>query len=118
MLQGLIFEEDSFAVFLLVTVALGGGAAWMAGRAIAQTWRPWWSVIAYMLVLGLAVRFIHFSLFAGTLLSLHYYAVDTAVAVLIAGLGFHTTRKGQMVRQYGSLLAGAAASAARQDAAP
>jgi small-conductance mechanosensitive channel len=118
MLHGLLFEEDSFGVFLLVTVALGGGAAWLSGRASAQTWRPWWSVVAYMLVLGLAVRFIHFSLFAGTLLSLHYYAVDTAAAILLAGLGFHTTRKRQMVRQYRFLLTGAAASAARQDAAP
>ena len=32
-----------------------------------------------MLILGLAVRFIHFALFDGTLLSLHYYAVDTAI---------------------------------------
>ena len=31
----LLYEEDSFGLFLLVTVALGGGAAWLAGRAIA-----------------------------------------------------------------------------------
>ena len=35
----LIYEEDSFGVFLLVTILLGGGAAWLSGRAIAQTWR-------------------------------------------------------------------------------
>ncbi len=34
-----------FGVFLLVTVVLGGGAAWLAGRAIAATWRPWWHVV-------------------------------------------------------------------------
>ena len=33
----LIYEEDSFGVFLLVTVFLGGGAAWLTGRAIAAT---------------------------------------------------------------------------------
>ena len=42
------------------------GAAWLAGRAIAQTWRPWWSAVAYMLILGLAVRFFHYALFANT----------------------------------------------------
>ena len=72
------FEEGSFGVFLLVTVMLGGGAATLAGRAVAATWRPWWQVVAYALILGLAVRFIHFSLFGGTLLSPHYYLVDSA----------------------------------------
>ena len=67
---------------MLVTVILGGGAAALAGRAIAQTWRPWWQVVAYMLILGAAVRFFHFALFGGTLLSLHYYLVDSAVCLL------------------------------------
>ena len=34
-----------------------------------------------MLILGGAVRFIHFALFGGTLLSLHYYVVDSAVCL-------------------------------------
>src|SRR5882672_6023721 len=59
----LLADERSLGVFLLVTVAMGGGAAWLAGRAIASAWRPWWHVALYMLVLGLAVRFIHFALF-------------------------------------------------------
>ena len=61
----LLYEEDSFGVFLLVTVVLGGGAAWLSGRAIAATWRPWWQVPLYMLILGAAVRFFHFALFDG-----------------------------------------------------
>ena len=52
MLHWLLYEEDYFAVFILVTVVLGGGAAWLAGRAIALTWRPWWHVLLYMLILG------------------------------------------------------------------
>ena len=44
MLHALLYEEDYFISFLLITVFLGGGAAWLSGRAIAQTWRPWWSV--------------------------------------------------------------------------
>jgi hypothetical protein len=117
MLEGLLYEEDSFGVFLLVTVLIGGGAAWLAGRAIAQTWRPWWSIIPYMLILGIAIRFFHVTLFNGTPLS-HYYVVDTAAAMLFAGLGFRLTRKAQMRRQYGFLDTPVARSAARQDAAP
>ena len=115
--MGVLFEEDSFGVFLLVTVLLGGGAAWLAGRAIAHTWRPWWSLIPYMLILGVAIRFFHVTLFDATPLSLQYYAVDTGIALLFAGLGFHLTRKAQMRRQYGFLDA-TAPHAARQDAAP
>jgi hypothetical protein len=101
MLRWLLYEEDYFAVFILITVILGGGAAWLAGRAIALTWRPWWHVVGYMLILGAAVRFIHFSLFSGTLISLHYYLVDTAFAIVIGLAGYRLTRQRQMAVQYG-----------------
>jgi hypothetical protein len=100
-MQFILSEEYNFGIFLLVTIALGGGAAWLAGRAIAHTWRPWWHVLPYMLILGAAVRFIHFSLFSGTLLSPYYYAVDTVVLMFCALLGFRLTRTRQMVTQYG-----------------
>ena len=100
MMQGFLHEEGSFGVFLLVTVILGGGAAVLAGRAIAQTWRPWWQIVAYMLILGAAVRFIHFALFEGTLLSPQYYAVDTGVCLIFGFLGYRATRAGQMTTQY------------------
>ena len=96
----LLYEEDSFGVFLLVTVVLGGGAAWLAGRAIAGTWRPGWHVAFYMLILAVAVRFLHFALFDATLLSAHYYLVDLAVCLAFGFLGFRTTRAAQMVTQY------------------
>jgi hypothetical protein len=96
----LIYEEDSLGVFLLVSVLLGGGAAWLAGRAVAATWRPWWHVAFYMLLLAAAVRFLHFALFDATLLSVHYYLVDLAVCLGLGFLGFQATRAGQMVTQY------------------
>jgi hypothetical protein len=99
--QGLLHEEGSFAVFVLVTVILGGGAAWLAGRAIAVTWRSWWQIVVYMLILGGGVRFIHFALFGGTLLSLHYYTVDSAICIAFGFVGFRAARAAQMVRQYG-----------------
>jgi len=95
--------EESLGVFLLVTVAMGGGAAWLSGRAIAATWRPWWQVIGYMLILAVAVRFIHFALFDATLLSPHYYLVDASIAVLFGLFGFRVTRARQMATQYGFL---------------
>ena len=96
----LLYEEDSFGVFVLVTVTLGGGAAALSGRAIAATWRPWAQVVAYSLILGAVVRFFHFALFGGTMLSTHYYLVDSAVCLAFGLLGFRAARAAQMVRQY------------------
>jgi len=98
-----LYEEGSFGVFVLVTIILGGGAAILAGRAIATTWRPWWQVVAYGFVLALAVRFIHFSLYGGTFLSLHYYLVDSAFCIAFGFLGFRAARARQMITQYGWL---------------
>ena len=77
-----LYEENSLGVFVLVTLILGGGAAALAGRAIAATWRPWWQVVVYGFILAAAVRFIHFSLYGGTFLSVHYYLVDSAFCEL------------------------------------
>ena len=96
----LIYEEDSFGVFVLVTVLLGGGAAALSGRAIAATWRPWAQVVAYSFILGAVVRFFHFALFGGTLLSLHYYLVDSALCIAFGFTGFRMTRIAQMVQHY------------------
>jgi hypothetical protein len=99
-ISGLVYEEDSLGVFLLVTVILGGGAAALAGRAVALTWRPWWQVVVYMLMLAAAARFFHFALFGGTLLSLHYYAVDGLVCMVLGFAGFQAARARRMVAQY------------------
>lgn len=95
-----LLYESSFGVFLLVTVVLGGGGAYMSGRAIAGTWRPWWHVALYMVLLAATVRFMHFALFEGTLLSPHYYAVDFASCLLFGYLGYRFTRAAQMSTQY------------------
>ena len=99
-MQGYLYEESSFGVFVLVTLVLGGGASWLTGRAIAITWRPWWQLVGYTLVLGMTVRFLHFSLFGGSLLSPYYYAIDTALCFIIGMLGYAMTRTNQMVTQY------------------
>jgi hypothetical protein len=56
--------------------------------------------VVYILLLAAAVRFIHYALFGGTLLSLQYYLFDLAVLLCLAGLGFQVTRAGQMSGQY------------------
>ena len=93
-------DEHSLGVFLFVSVLMGGGAAWLAGRAIAATWRPWWHVAVYMVPLSFGVRFIHFAVFDSKFLSLHYYLVDYTVCLGFGLLGFHLTHVTQMVTRY------------------
>ena len=99
-MQGILYEEPSFWLFLLVTCVMGGWAGWMTGRAMALTWRPYWYNVLLLLLLGAVVRFIHYALFGGTLLSFRYYLVDAAVVLAIGSAGFRLTRVRQMTRQY------------------
>jgi hypothetical protein len=94
-------DDGSLYTFLLLTVALGGAAAYQAGKAIAQTWRPFWQVPAYMLVLAAGVRFCHFALFAEHLASAQAYLLEFAVALCAATLGYRLVRARQIVTQYG-----------------
>lgn len=95
-----VFYEVSLTAFILLTLCVGGGAAWMTGRASALTWRPLWVLAWFTLLLSFAVRFLHFSLFEGTLLSLHYWLVDLVILAVIALAGWRYTRTVQMVTQY------------------
>jgi hypothetical protein len=95
-----VIWETGFWTFVLVTVVLGGGAAYLTGRAVALTWRPELQLVAYTVGLAFAVRFIHYALFHGTLVSLQYGLVDFIVLLIIGGLGFRVTRARQMSSQY------------------
>lgn len=99
-MQGILYEEPTVWLFILVTVIMGGWTAWMTGRAIALTWRPQWNLFLYVLVLGMVVRFIHFALFEGTLLSFRYYLVDCAFLIVFALMSYRYTRTTQMTTQY------------------
>jgi hypothetical protein len=102
-MSGILYEEPSIWQFFFVTCLLGGWAAWMTGRACAQTWRPMSSLVVFLLLLGIAVRFIHHALFEGTMFTAQYYAVDTIILLVIGIVGYQYTRTNQMVRQYGWL---------------
>ncbi|MFO1148524.1 MAG: hypothetical protein U1E62_09105 [Alsobacter sp.] len=95
-----LFEDQSIWIFLLVSVVMGGAAAWTSGKSLAQTWRPAWQIVPAMMVLGLGIRFIHFALFEGTLLSLHYYVIDVVILLVAAVLGYRHKRTLQMTTQY------------------
>lgn len=99
-MQGILYEEASFLTFLFITVGLGGLGGWMTGRASARTWKPYATLAFYLLLVAAAVRFIHFSIFGGTLLSAHYYIADAVVIFIIGFLGYEYTRTRMMVRQY------------------
>lgn len=92
--------DDGLRVFFILTVLIGGGAAFLAGRGLARSWKPLWRVFFYMALLAAAVRFFNYALFDGTLMSPYYYAVAYAVLVAAALLGFRGMRTTQMVTQY------------------
>ena len=93
-------SDDGLRVFLVLTVIIGGGAAFLAGRGLARAWKPHWRVFFYMALLAGAVRFFHYGLFDGRLLSLYYYLLTYAVLVGAASLGYRMMRTTQMVTQY------------------
>lgn len=103
--------EVSVIEFVLVTVALGGGLAYMVGRSTALTWSGWGLMIFYTLLVTGAARFIHFSLFGGTFflpfetigIALYYTVIDFIVLLAFAALGRSWTRRLQTERQYGFL---------------
>jgi outer membrane scaffolding protein for murein synthesis (MipA/OmpV family) len=55
--MSLFIEDGHHWVFLVLTVIMGGGAAFMAGRGMAKKWRPIWMPIIAMVPLTLGLRF-------------------------------------------------------------
>jgi hypothetical protein len=98
-----IYDDGGGWAFLLITLLIGGAAGFLSGRAVAQTWRPFWQLPLYMLGIAAGVRFCHYALFGEILLSLKNFAVDYAVAFVAAAAGYRLVRAGQMWRQYGWL---------------
>jgi hypothetical protein len=94
------YADETWLQVVLITGLLGGGAAFLAGRAIAQTWRPFWHVLFYIALLGCAVRFAHFALLDGVLLSPPSYLADTLYLFVVGALAWRMTRAAQMATQY------------------
>ncbi len=92
--------EPRGLIFILVTVVMGGAAAFVTGRVIAQTWRPYGILPVYIALLACAVRFVQSAVFSGTLVSLKSYFLDFVVLLAIATVGHMLYRRRQMAVQY------------------
>lgn len=90
----------NWPVFVGITLILFGFVSFMTGQALASTWRPAGWVVLYGLLLGLADRFIVWSLFGGTLLSPLGYAIDAAALLVIGLTAYRITQARKMVSQY------------------
>jgi hypothetical protein len=93
----LIFMEIIGGAILLLILF---GPAFLAGRAIARRWNPWWHAALWMLPYAAALQFLHYALFHRDLLSLSGYLTMLAGAVVVAVLGHRLTRVRQMAAQY------------------
>jgi hypothetical protein len=102
--MGLFVENtegwNGFLQFLVLTVIMGGGAAFMAGQALASGWRSVARLIIYMLIFTAGLRFLHFALFQGTLTSPLYFLSHGLVVIAASLLGYRSKRTSQMTTQY------------------
>ena len=94
------FLGTSIGVFIGMTGMFIGFAAWMTGQAIAGTWRPYWQVVLYCILLGGAARFLIYGLYDGELWHLTGYLMDAATLIAIGSFAYFLTRARKMVSQY------------------
>jgi hypothetical protein len=88
------------APFLVMTLVLFGGAAFLTGQALAQNWRPAWQILPTAVLLAAADRFLHYALFGAELTPLADFAVTVAIFASIAAPAYYLTRARKMVQQY------------------
>ncbi len=90
----------SVGVLIGLTIVITGGAAVLAGRAIAGNWKPVSHVIFACFGLGLADRFLVYALFEGTLLHLGGFLIHLAVITIMALVAYRIMAVRKMVNQY------------------
>ncbi|WP_238121609.1 MULTISPECIES: DUF6867 family protein [unclassified Xanthobacter] len=100
-----VLMGPSLGDFLLVSLILGGGAAWLTGKAVARGWGSLLHLLVYCILLAAAVRFAHFALFEDALFEPLTSLVEVLFLIAIATLGFRAVRKQQMSVQYGWMFA-------------
>ncbi|UIK04079.1 DUF6867 family protein [Neorhizobium galegae] len=101
-MQGLFFESDSGVRYLLrfLVLIIGFWTAWRSGKAAAEGWNGYATVVVYTLLLGVAMRFLHYALFQGPFISPFYYIIDVAILLVFSSAGFRIRRTRQMVQNY------------------
>ncbi|MCC9622918.1 hypothetical protein LPB41_14590 [Thalassospira sp. MA62] len=90
----------SLSVTIGMTLILMGFCAFMTGQAIANTWRPFYQLYPYAILLGCMDRFLVYALFEGELLSWTGYIFDTVILFAIELMAFRITRVNKMLSQY------------------
>lgn len=93
------FATGDLRVFIGVTLVLGGLASFASGRAVARAWRPLWLLPLYGLLLALAMRFLHWSLFQESLTPLPALAAY-GWSLVAQGVAWLLARRAMMRRQY------------------
>ena len=88
------------ASVLTMTAALFGGAAFLTGQALAQSWRPAWQILPVALLLAVADRFLLYALFDAELASLSGFLIAAAMLGAILLAAYYLTRARKMVQQY------------------
>jgi hypothetical protein len=86
--------------FWVFTVIMGGGAAFLAGRALALGWKSLGLLVFYMALFTVGLRFLDYALFESNLFSLTHFISHGLIVVALAILGYRLTRVTQMVTQY------------------
>ena len=86
--------------FFMMTVVFFGGAAFLTGQALAQSWRPGWQILPAALLLAAADRFLLYALFAAELASLSGFLIAAALLGAILSAAYYLTRARKMVQQY------------------
>ena len=86
--------------FVVMTLAVFGGAAFLTGQALAQNWRPAWEIPPIAVLLAAADRFLHYALFGAELAPLAGFLVVAGILALIAATAYYLTRARRMVQQY------------------
>jgi hypothetical protein len=90
----------SWLQFGLLTVIVFGFAAFMMGRALADTWRPTWQNVAYGLLLGIANRLFQNFLCSNDVINVVAYGIGAAALIGIAFIAYRATQAHKMVTQY------------------
>lgn len=91
---------QDFLVFLFLTVIIFGGASFLMGQAIAETWRPFWQNIVYGVLLVALERFLAWALFKAPPLNMGAILLNTTIIISFALLAYRLTLVRKMVSQY------------------
>jgi hypothetical protein len=87
-------------LFLFLTVIIFGGASFLMGQAIAETWRPVWQNFVYGALLVIAERFFAWALFKAPFFNIGAMVLNAAVIIGFAMLAYRLTLVRKMVSQY------------------